>query len=190
MPAKEKLIEIIRNFVSLTRAEQALITECLSPKTLNKGDFLLKKGDTNYLVGFLDEGLMRSFYLEEDGSEITSGFFQEGNICTDLNSYVSGTKSERNIEALTMCQLLILHLDDLAMLRKKIPTWNEFEQNYITRLLLQKVNFQREMANKSTTEAYDLFTQTYRQAALFAPRYQIASFLGISPFTLSRLKNR
>lgn len=190
MATKDSFLGLVKAYIQLNPTEEKLISSSLRPKFLKKGELLLQTGQYNSLVSFLDKGLLRSFYYDESGNEITAGFFQEGKICTDLNSFVSGGHSERSIEALMDCHLQILDFGKLAILREEIAGWQNFEKNYIANLLLQKVNFQREMARKNKTEAYDMFIQTYRQAALFAPQNQIASFLGISPFTLSRIKNR
>ncbi|MCI4669563.1 MAG: Crp/Fnr family transcriptional regulator [Bacteroidia bacterium] len=190
MNGKENLIEIIEKYIKLKEAEKNLIRESLKPLFLKKGSLLLEKGSHITPVGFLESGLMRSFYWNEEGDEITSGFFLEGKICTDLNSFQKGGKNERSVEALMDCQLWILDQFDIHKLQSELENWPYFEQRYIADLLLQKVNFQREMSRANTAESYELFLRTYKQAALFAPRYQIASFLGISPFTLSRISNR
>ena len=86
------------------------------------------------------------------------------------------------------CELLVFDWASLDRLRMLIPNWNQFEQTYLSKVMLDKIHFQRDMANSSAAEAYAHFLKQYPQAAKFAPRNQIASFLGISHYTLSRIK--
>jgi hypothetical protein len=86
------------------------------------------------------------------------------------------------------CEILLINETAQNELINNIENWALFEQNYIAKLLTAKVAFQGQLNKSNSTEAYNLFIDTYDQAARYAPKYQIASFLGISPFTLSRLK--
>ncbi len=188
MPSIEKVIDKILPYISLGPEDQKLLEGHLVPQRLKKGGFLMRSGEQNQAICYIQSGLMRSYYYDEEGKEITSGFFQENSFCTDLNSFRTGVRSQRLIEAIQDCQILVLNKIAQNTLLDRIEHWAYFEQNYISNLLLEKVNFQRKLANSTAQEAYQLFLERYDQAALYAPRYQIASFLGISPFTLSRLK--
>ena len=190
MSSTEQLLQIILRHISLSPAQRQLIEDSLTPKTLKKGETLLQQGAPNRVIGYLVAGLMRSFYYDPEGEEIMAGFFQEGSFCTDLHSFQASAKSERTIQALVDCKLLILSSTDRAKLLMLINEWTYFEQRHIAELLLQKVTFQRELSNGTAPEAYELFLKHYGQAARYAPRYQIASFLGMSPYTLSRIGNR
>ncbi|MEO0895649.1 MAG: Crp/Fnr family transcriptional regulator [Bacteroidota bacterium] len=190
MTPQEKIIEKARAYIKLSSAEELLIIKSFQRLDLKKGEFLLEMDRENDKVSYLESGLLRSYYDDEEGKEITSGFFQEDSFCTDLMSFQSGGKSKRSIEALLDCELYFLSKSNLTLIRRQVSEWLLFEQHYIANLLLGKVNFQRELANSNTQEAYERFNEQYNQAARFAPRYQIASFLGISPFTLSRISNR
>ena len=188
MSAAEKFIGKALPYIRLTAADRALIAECLTPMQLKKGAYYVKSGAINPGVSYVETGLLRSYFFDQSGKEITAGFIQEENLCTDLISFQSGESSQRNIEALTDCQLHLIDREALLTLREKIPDWTYFEQHYIANMLLRKVDFQRKSANHSASAAYEAFAEMYPQANRYAPRYQIASFLGISPYTLSRLK--
>ncbi|WP_093667702.1 hypothetical protein [Tenacibaculum sp. MAR_2009_124] len=66
--------------------------------------------------------------------------------------------------------------------------WGLFETKYFEKILKDKINFQRELTQSSKKEALQLFMEEYPQSAKFAPRQNIASFLGMTPYTLSRIK--
>jgi len=188
MPGSAQLISLIKQHHPLTSAEQHLITEAAIPKSLPKGGYLLRWGQQNTMIAFVVSGLLRAYYEDEAGQELTTGFLEAGLFCTDLTSFQNRGASERNIEALMPCELLVFDWTSLDRLRMLIPGCNQFEQNYLSKVLLDKIHFQRDMVNSSASEAYQRFLKQYPQAAKFAPRNQIASFLGISHYTLSRIR--
>jgi CRP-like cAMP-binding protein len=188
MSPKEKVIQIVLDYIALQPADIKLIEDSLQPVKLKKGSFFIREGMKNCVMCYLDKGLMRSFYIDEEGNEHTTGFYQENAFCTDLYSFRTNKNSQRSIEALMDCEILLINETAQNELINNIENWALFEQNYIAKLLTAKVAFQGQLNKSNSTEAYNLFIDTYDQAARYAPKYQIASFLGISPFTLSRLK--
>lgn len=184
----EHKLKGISQLFEFSLADIRLLQDHLMYKSLKKGELFLKVGAPNHAVAFLQAGLIRGFYNDQEGEEITTGFIETGSLFTDLESFQSDKPSQRNLEALVDCELLVLHRTALQALRQDNPRWAAFEQKYIADRLLAKIKFQRTIANSSASEAYQCFIDHYPMAARFAPRYQIASFLGISPFTLSRVK--
>ena len=189
MSSLDQIFEKVQQYISLKASDKTLIEACLQPQKLRKGSYYLKEGSPNRKISFVESGLLRGFYIDQSGDEITSGFYEPGGFCTDLHSFRSEQYSQRTIEAISDCELLTFGEDAQQQILSNIKDWAYFEQKYIADLLLQKVNFQRKIANSSAFEAYQLFADYYTEALRFAPRYQIASFLGISPFTLSRIKS-
>lgn len=183
------VLAIIHQKISLSDSDQALILSHFREQHLVKGSLFLKAGITNRNLGFLVSGLMRSFHVDEKGNEHTTGFMQEGKFCTDLNSFRTGGLSERNIEVLVDADLLVLSVGSLQIFRKEVKDWMHLESEYLSQVLMDKIQFQQKIKSLDARKSYDLFLETYKQAALFAPQQQIASFLGISPFTLSRIRN-
>lgn len=188
MQGKEKLLHLLSRYIPLSEEEKVLVINSLKSQMLPKGGHFLEVGTLNQKIAFIESGLIRGYYDDEEGEEITSGFIESDSLCTDLESYQRGGRSHRNLVALVDCQLWVIELSAMESLRLFIEGWMHFEQKYMADLLLKKVHFQRKIASANASRAYEVFMEFYPQAARFAPRYQIASFLGISPYTLSRIK--
>ncbi len=184
----ENLYSEIENTIILPKEAYLLIEENCSINTYSKGEPFLKAGSRNTILGFLQKGLFRSYYIDIEGKEITTAFIEEGTFFTDLNSFSNKSISKRTIEAIENSQVFFFTEKQQEILREKIESWKEFEKLYYGKILKRKVNFQRELTQSNVTEGYRLFSEEYKQAVKYAPRKQIASFLGISPYTLSRIK--
>lgn len=182
----ETVLNALSQEAPLSSADLALVEARLTVLEVNKGERYQVANARNNGLGFLETGLMRSFYVTADGDEVTSGFFERGVFVSDLGSYLDGTPAERTMEAVTDCRVWQLAPDALDEVRRAVDGWPLFEQRYISALLKAKADFQRRLIQSDTDGAYALFLERFPHAAAFAPRYQIASFLGMSPFTLSR----
>ncbi len=183
-----KIFDLINKFTTVTIGEYACLEQKLRVTPFERTENFIEIGQQNRILGFLDKGLLRSYYYDEEGKEITTAFIEEGAFFSELNSYQSDQPSERAIEALERSDIFILTEEDLKEVRASISNWSVFERKYYELILKEKVNFQRKLYSGSKKEAYQLFVDTYGQAAQYAPRQYIASFLGMTPFTLSRIK--
>ncbi len=184
----KKVFDLINKFATVSEAEYAVLEQKLKATSFDRNDCFIEIGQKNERLGFLHKGLLRSYYYDDNGNEVTTAFIQENVFFSELNSYQTDKPSERNIEALEPSEISILTSDDLLEVRDAISSWSVFERKYYELILKEKVNFQRKLYSGTKKEAYQLFVDTYRQAAQYAPRQYIASFLGMTPYTLSRIK--
>jgi len=183
-----KVITEINKILKLDDDQIQLIKSHLVKNTLSKNDQFLRLDSRNDKIGFIDKGLLRSFSYDEEGNEITHDFFQQGSFFTDLNSYFNCTLSKVVIEALVDCDLYVFNRTSLDIIKKEIPEWASFVQIYRAQISMCLLNFQRKIIHSSSIDSFTLFSKSYNQAFNFAPKKHIASFLGVSPFTLSRIK--
>ena len=184
----EEIAKILNEFVSISSEEVEVLTKKWSLKKFNRQENFIEINKPNNLIGFLKKGLLRSYFYDENGDEQTTAFIQQGSFFSDLKSYQTNTPSERNIEALETSEIYILSNNDLVQLRSSIPNLQQFEIKYFEKILKEKIEFQRSLTTLSKKEALKIFIKAYPQAAKFAPRQYIASFLGMTPYTLSRIK--
>ncbi|APD07664.1 non-specific serine/threonine protein kinase [Flavobacteriaceae bacterium UJ101] len=186
---KNVVHNIITEFAPVSINETEKLLEKWIARELKQQDNFIEIGQRNNLVGFLKTGLLRSYYYDDNGNEQTTAFIEQGSFFSELKSYQTQEPSERTIEALEPSEIFVLTTNDIKDLRKTIPNWELFEIKYFEKILREKVNFQRELLTKSSKkEALELFIKEYPQSAKYAPRQYIASFLGMSPYTLSRIK--
>ena len=183
-----KVFSEISKILQLDDNQIQLVKSHLVKNTLSKNDQFLKTYTRNDKIGFIEKGLLRSYSYDDEGNEITHVFFQEGCFFTDLNSYFSNSLSKVFIEALVDCDLYVLNRSSIDIIKDQIPEWTSFEQIYRAQISTCLLDFQRKIIHSSSSDSFTLFSKSYNQAFNFAPKKHIASFLGVSPFTLSRIK--
>lgn len=153
----------------------------------NKDNYLVRSGVTDHLVYFIEEGVTRSVF-HHNGEDTTTWFSQEGDITFGMDSLYYKQPSVESIETLTDCTIYVIHIDKLNALYEKyidIANWG--------RILHQNVNKELshifvERLQLSPKERYERFTQSHPGLVNRVKLKYIASFLGISIYTLSRVR--
>ncbi|MEP0711815.1 Crp/Fnr family transcriptional regulator [Algoriphagus sp.] len=159
-----------------------------TPRTLEKSDFLIREGETSKEVVFLLSGIFRSYYLAENGDEITYCFSFPGTMMTAYSSFITGLPSVENIQAITPTQFLSISKDKIKAMEQNNPSWIRFlkiaaEQNYI---YLEKRFFQMQKNNAS--QRYHMLTKDQPEYLQQIPLQYLASYLGITQRHLSRIR--
>ncbi|GAB3917821.1 Crp/Fnr family transcriptional regulator [Larkinella terrae] len=186
----DRLFRHISHLVELTDDEFAFLKTLFIPKKLRRKQFLLQEGDVDKYIAFVDKGLLRVYTVDEKGVEHIVQFAPEGWWASDLYSYLTGEPSRYNIEALEDAELLLL---DQASNERMVQVVTKMER-YL-RLILQNnyVATHRRLVNslsQSAEEKYREFVQRYPDIAQRVPQHMIASYLGITPAFLSRIRGR
>ena len=155
---------------------------------LQKGDIFLKIGTACNKIGMLEEGVMRGYVLGLDGRQITTHFYQEGDMI--IGSYLPQMKVSMTIEAIIDCQISVADF-------KEIMSWVNKDME-LTIVVTQQ--FQKEynrsqsrlvaLLNLNSLEKYEVFLEEYPGLINRIPHYYIAQYLGITPTQLSRARKR
>ena len=177
--------------IKLTEQEKELCPSFFIPKKLRKKQYLLQQGDVAKYVAFVEKGLLRSYKVDEKGYEHITQFAFEGWWISDMLSFLTSQPSEMDIDALEDSELLLLTNQAYDALMDKIP---KFERYF--RILLQNsliATQKRLVSNMSQTaeERYDeLVAACPTTLPQRIPQHMLASFLGIKPETLSRIRKK
>lgn len=158
-------------------------------RTLPKGTVLLHEGDVSHEAFFLEEGLMRAFYFE-DSREVTSWMAREDSFIWPLPSYLLRRPSRETIELLEPSTLFVLSRDDLETLKKQHDALADLECRLMEKYLLMYERRVRLLLIPKAGERLDAYAQTFPDLYRRVPQRYIASYLGIDPATLSRLRGR
>jgi CRP-like cAMP-binding protein len=186
----ELLISSISRHISLTKEEIDFFTSLLKSKSLANGEFLLREGDVCKYESFVVKGCLKTYYLDENGTEHIIDFSIEEWWADDLYSLLTQTPSKSNIKAIEDTDILQISKTDLELLYQKVPRFERF-----FRILFQNAYItQREQINlalsASAEERYLLFVKKKPYAEKRFSQKDIASYLGVTPQFFSTLKKK
>ncbi|MDX5347602.1 MAG: Crp/Fnr family transcriptional regulator [Hymenobacteraceae bacterium] len=187
---EELLQKSIQEKVTITEKEWQQCRSYFSPKTLGKKEFLLRQGEVCRHIAFVAEGALRAYTVDARGNEHVVQFALEGWWISDNYSFLTGDSSTYNIEALEPAQVLLLSKPDMEELVLKVPKMERY-----FRLLMQNslIALQRRLISSLSNTAEEKYTslvETYPNIVQRVPQHMIASYLGISPETLSRIRRQ
>ncbi len=186
----EVLIKSIRSRITLSDDESEVIKTKVVPKKARKRQFLLNAGDICQYLIFVERGLLRSFTDDDDGGEHTMQFALEGWWISDMASFFSGEESKYNIEALEESELLQLSKQSMDEVMDSVPRMQryflELMQNHII-ALQRRITVTQSM---TAEERYLKLMERNPDLITRASQQHIASYLGITPETLSRIRKQ
>ena len=185
---RKKLVAFFHQsrLVSLPNAEE--FASGFSPLTLAKHDFLLVKGKINDEYFFLEEGFMRSFVYDTEGDEITTGFSSPGQVVFEVNSFFNRVPSKEFIEALSPVRGWYITYSELNRLFHEIPEFREFGRQILVRGFSGLKVRMLSLITETAEERYAALMHSNPEIFSHAPLKTIASFLGITDTSLSRIR--
>ncbi len=131
---------------------------------------------------------MRTHWLDEKGNDITNFFFRENQFLVPLHSYISRQASPVSIHAITICKLLIIQREDEQKLARELPAWLPVFNKIVQASLIRKVADKNVLKGAGAKEKYRHFVNENGEIALRTPLQYIASYLEITPQSLSRIR--
>lgn len=185
-----QLRQAIHRFMAMSETDFLLLVPHLKELRLKKQECLAREGKVSNTIGFLLEGSMRHYYTR-DGEERTTYFYFEGHFVASYISCLTGKPSELTIEALTDCRLLVFPYTVLKKLYDQSPAWERFGRLIAEYLAMGLEERMVGLLMLSPEERYMALLQSHRQKILERiPQHYIANYLGITPVSLSRIRNR
>lgn len=187
-PAIEQLLQHIKTYHSLSAEAQEALFDCFDQVILSKGEYLVREGNRCRHLYFLEQGALRGYYNLEE-KEITHWFAFSQDFVTSFHSFITGQPAVENIQLLEGSILWAISKEKMNRL---LNTYHELErllriayENYYIRLEERFVNAQF----KTAAERYQELLQKTPHMIERVPLGYIASYLGISPETLSRIRS-
>lgn len=184
----ESLINHLLQFGHLNQNQIDLVKSKVCHIELAKKKYFSEAGKIARQIAFVEEGVMRICYYNNKGEEITYYFIDENNFIVDLESFVHKTPSVIYIQAVTDCKLLVFSAKDYEELSSIIIEWDSIFNKIITKSLLDKVNRINPMLSENAKTRYLNFLKNYPGLSNRIPLSLIASYLGITQFSLSRIR--
>ena len=165
------------------------ITPFYKKEILSKNDFLVKKGGYCQKMYMIETGYLR-FFSETEKKVITHWIFGKGQLVTDVASFFLKEPAKWNIQALTEIEAFTITFDDYQQLRKKVSEWDYLEKLFIIKLMSALENRVYALLSMSAEKRFQYLFNS--DSAMFneLPLNFLASMLGMSPETLSRIRKK
>jgi len=174
------------NLVSLKTAEE--IASGFLPKEIMKSEFLLKEGRVCDEYFFLEEGFMRAFAYNTEGNDVTTHFFPAGHVVLEVSSFFNRTPSKENIQASSDCTGWYISYAQLNHLFHSLPEFREFGRSILVGYLTSLKTRMLSMITETAEQRYEALLKTNPEIFQHAALKHIASYLGITDTSLSRIR--
>lgn len=184
----DELINYILQFGHLNQQQIKLVKSKFRFKSLPKDKFYLEAGKIPRELIFIVEGVMRICYYNHKGEEITKYLVNENQLTGDISNFNLGTPASEYLQTITNCTCLAITKKDMDELSQTIIAWDAIMSKIAAKCLSDKVNKISSMMAEDATERYLNFLQSFPNIANRIPLSYLASFLGITQSSLSRIR--
>ncbi|WP_268035890.1 Crp/Fnr family transcriptional regulator [Algoriphagus sp. PAP.12] len=164
-----------------------ILTEC-NTRIVSKDEYLLKSQEYCKHIFFVEDGLLRQFSIDEKGKEHILHFAPEGWFVTDRESVFFNQPSQFNIQALEDTRVAVLDDAFFKILEEKMPSFRDFNHRMIHSYIRSLQNRIMMLLSNTAEDRYLKFIKKYPDIPLRVPQWMIASYLGITPESLSRVR--
>ncbi|WP_452223557.1 Crp/Fnr family transcriptional regulator [Lacinutrix chionoecetis] len=182
------LFKHVYKHASLTQNRQIEIATAHKKITITKGQYIFEAGKITNNYALVESGLFRSFVLDYDGNEITTGFYATNDILIEVSSLFQRTPSKENFEALTDGVIWNITLEDFQHLYQHLDGFSEWGRNWMSNQLFMAKNRSLDMLTLSATNRYLKLLEENPEIIKQAPLKHIASYLGVTDTSLSRIR--
>jgi CRP-like cAMP-binding protein len=179
-------------YLQLLRSIPPLDIEAISNKFRNRfykeGDYLLEAGKICREMFFVCKGVLRIMSINEKAVELTHYFHQENSLCCIIQSFNDEIATPAAIQAACNTEVLYISKRDLLELYEQVPYLKGLIDHFIQQQLINKVNIRNMYLGEDAENKYKMFITQNPEIALRIPQNYIASYLGITPQSLSRIR--
>lgn len=181
-------LENMRRHVTLSEEEEAVVLSKLRPVNLKRREFLLKQGQVARELAFVVEGCLRAYALDDNGFEHILQFAPAGWWISDMSSVISRQESLLNVDAIKPSQVLLLSREDQLALFDEVPRLERYFRVLTENGLVSSRMRLIENLSLTARQRYQRFCQTYPNLINEIPQKYIASFIGVTPEFLSKIR--
>lgn len=184
-----ELEHYIKSYFGVKQNDLEHIVSLFEQTELKKGDYFLKTGRSCDKLSFIKSGLLR-IYVSTKEKEVTQWISTKGYFVTDLSSLIFDTPARWTIQALTDVELYTISKEEYNKIGKLIPQWHELEKLFIARCftILEDRIFSH--LSMTAEERYHFFFEHNKELFNQVPLQYIASMLGMTPETFSRIRKK
>ncbi len=185
----ELLIQTIRKYISFSTADEAVARRLFFQRAYKKGDHLLAEGDICRYVTFVESGLVR-YYMNTDGEEKTTYFNKEGEFVCFYPSFLPQAPSVINIQAVEDCVVWLISFASMQQFYQEVEHGERFGRLAIETVFVSAIAQITSIYTDRPEMRYRNFLLHYPDIVQRIPQYYIASYVGVKPQSLSRIRKR
>jgi CRP-like cAMP-binding protein len=178
----------IRTLLPLPEADWEAFGSLFSEAQLNRGDYFAEEDRFENSIGFLRQGVIRAFYRSPDGTEYNKTFFTDQEFLGAYSALVGGQVNRINLQALADCRILKADYREIVQLFPQYRSIETLARLLAEKLFLEKEKREIELVLLGAQQRYQLFQNEYPNLENLIPQYHIASYLGVTPTQLSRIR--
>ena len=154
------------------------------------GDHWIQAGDVAQDTCFIANGLFRVYYIDQAGNEVNQNFYEANEMIAPVSVMISNEPCQYYVQALEPCQVLLANFSDLYEAGKDNAEWLRLENKIMQTVFLKTARREAKLLLGNGEQRYKWFLKEYPELAEKLPQYHIASFLGLTPVSLSRLRKK
>jgi len=180
----------LSNVITLTETDKAIFRQHIIVKKLRKRQYLLQEREVCKYVAFVSKGMLRSYLVDAKNNEHIIQFAPEGWFISDLSSFITEDQSNLNIDALEDSELILISKAAHVYLETAVPEFYKFNSKQYRGAYISLQKRLTDMFTLSTEEKYTKLLSVYPDIMQRVPQHMIASYLGLTPETLSRVRKK
>jgi len=185
----QNLIKKIRSYIEFNKEEEQFISSVFKSKYIGKGEHFLLAGDVCREAAFIESGVFR-FYINTDERDATYYFAAETEFICDYPSFLPQLPSDKNIQALEPSEIRVISFDNLKRLYEKMSFGERFGRLIAEEIFVDSIQQLASFYQDKPAIRYENFVRRFPQLVQRLPQYYIASYVGIEPQSLSRIRRR
>lgn len=186
----DQLLNLITTKVVLANYDKELCEKYFEPVSFSKNKIIEQEGIVPKYLYFVVSGFMRLFHYNNLGDEITTHINCPPGFITSYSHFINLTKSNENVECITECVLLRIAKVDLDFLVQNSPAFRDFSTWVFQQSITYNENRSKDLATLTAEQRYKKLIDNYPQILHNVPLQYIASFLGMNPKSLSRIRKQ
>ena len=183
-----QLTEYINEIVSLTNVERDIIEKAYKTIVVSKGELWVEQGKRCEQVGFLESGKLRFYYTDEAGNDVTCYFITAGEFLSSFTSFLTNSPAKENVEAIEDSVMRVIDSQELEVLSEKVPKMHVFRRINAENLFITMEKRVFMLQSQTAFERYEKMLKESPEIVHSVPLHYTASFLGITPQHLSRIR--
>ncbi|MBL6446623.1 Crp/Fnr family transcriptional regulator [Fulvivirga sp. 29W222] len=187
---KERFLKTMHALTELPLAQEEKLLKLIRTTSVARGEHFIREGQVPRQFGFIGKGLFRYYYVDYNGNEFTKGFFPEGTFLSSYSAMIQNRPSYFNIEALEPSEIITIDFQQWKSLSAEHPCWNTFLVAILEKAFTKKENREREFLLFDAETRYRSFLEEYPDLSQRVKQHMIASYLGITPVALSRVRRK